>query len=206
MIYDITRPLFPGTAVFPGDAPVSLIETMAMRRGDACNVTALTLSAHAGTHVDAPRHCADGSLGVDALALDALVGPARVVSLAAHGAITLDSIQALPLEGVLRLLLHTPASDIPNDVLPTEFAYLAPEAADWLGCRGIRLIGTDAPSVDEASSVELPVHHVFLSQGTVIVENLCLRGVPDGDYELIALPLKLVGGDGAPARVILRTL
>jgi len=206
MIYDISRPLSPAAAVYPGDTPVSLTETMAMRRGDACNVTAFTMSAHAGTHIDAPRHCADGAPGIDAAPLDALVGPARVVSLAATGAITLDAVERWPLEGVRRLLLHTPASETPYDEFDPGFACFTPDAAEWLARSGVRLIGTDAPSVDEASSHELPVHHVFLSRGIAIVENLCLRGVPDGDYELIALPLKLVGGDAAPARVILRTL
>jgi arylformamidase len=156
--------------------------------------------------VDAPRHCIDGAPGVDALDLDALTGPARVVRVAGRGAIGLAELRALTLDGARRLLFHTPASDAPGETWEPRFAYFTPQAAAWLAERGARLIGTDAPSIDPADSADLPAHHAFLERGVVVVENLILRGVPDGDYELIALPLRIAGGDGAPARVILRTL
>ncbi len=203
MIYDITRPLFRGTAVFPGDMPVSLIETLSLARGDSCNVGALTMSLHAGTHIDAPRHYAIDAPGIDATPLDGLIGLARVVDAPVTGPITLPLAQAWPLEGVTRLLIHTPASDTPHDVFDPDFAWFTPEAADYLGRRGVRLLGTDAPSVDEATSADLPAHKAFLRHNITLMENLCLRGVPAGDYHLIALPLKIVDGDAAPARAIL---
>lgn len=203
MIYDITRPLFRGTAVFPGDTPVSLIETLSLARGDSCTVSALTMSLHAGTHIDAPRHYAPGAPGIDAMRLDDLVGPARVIDAPVRGPISLSLAQTWPLDGVTRLLIHTPASDTPPDVFDPDFAWFTPEAADCLGRRGVRLLGTDAPSVDEAASVDLPAHKVFLRHAITLIENLCLRGVPAGDYQLIALPLRIVDGDAGPARVIL---
>lgn len=203
MIYDITRPLFPGAAVFPGDTPVSLIETLSLARGDSCNVSALTMSLHAGTHIDAPRHYALGAPGIDATPLDALVGPARVVHAPLTGPIPLSLAQAWPLAGVTRLLIRTPASDTPHDVFDPDFAWFTREAADYLGRRGVRLLGTDAPSVDEATSADLPAHTMFLRHTITLVENLCLRDVPEGDYQLIALPLRIVDGDAGPARVIL---
>jgi arylformamidase len=201
MLYDISRPLTPRTAVFPGDTPVSITPVMQMREGDSCNVSSITMSVHAGTHVDAPRHYADDAPGVDTLDLNTLIGPARVVTLPED----LAGLRELAGLRGLALIIHTHASDTPHDVFDPSFAHFTPQDADWLGQQGVRLIGTDAPSVDEATSQDLPAHKMFLRHGIIIVENLCLRGVPDGDYELIALPLKIVEGDAAPARVILRS-
>lgn len=215
MLYDITRTLTPRTAVFPGDTPVSIVPTLQMRAGDACNVTAIAMSAHAGTHVDAPRHYSDAGIGIDAVSLDVLIGPARVVTLNVPEVITIADLErtlqlTYPASDsayatrATRLLIHTRASDVPDDVWDDAFAYFDPQAADWLGANGVRLIGTDAPSVDPAASKDLPAHNAFLRHGVVIVENLCLRDVPDGEYELIALPLKIADNDAAPARVALR--
>jgi arylformamidase len=204
-IYDITRPLSPHTAVFPGDVPVRIAPTMQMRNGDSCNVTAITLSTHAGTHVDAPRHYNDEGCGVDAIPLDVLIGPARVISLTTETKITTADLQRA-LEGrpfPMRLLIHTPASERREDVWSAAFSTFAPDVAEWLGASGLRLIGTDAPSVDPAESKDLPAHRAFLRHGVFILENICLRDVPDGDYELIALPLRLVDGDAAPTRAVL---
>ncbi|MFC1464415.1 MAG: cyclase family protein [Candidatus Brachytrichaceae bacterium NZ_4S206] len=228
MLYDITRTLAPRTAVFPGDTPVAIVPTLQMRAGDSCNVTAITMSAHAGTHVDAPRHYSDAGAGIDAVSLDVLIGPARVITLDVPEAITIADLErALQLAhsasdahhttrdtrllnsqfsifNFTRLLIHTRASDVPDDVWDDTFAYFDPQAADWLGGHGVRLIGTDAPSVDPAASKDLPAHNTFLRHGVIIVENLRLCNVPDGEYELIALPLKIADNDAAPARVVLR--
>ncbi len=203
MIYDITRPLFGGTAVFPGDTPVSLVETLSLTRGDSCTVSALTMSLHAGTHIDAPRHYAIGAPGIDAMRLDVLIGPARVVVVPTTGPIPLAVAQTWPLDGVTRLLVRTPASDTPSEVFDPDFAWFMPDVADYLGRRGVRLLGTDAPSVDEATSADLPAHKMFLRHTIALIENLCLRNVPAGDYHLIALPLKIIDGDAGPARVVL---
>jgi arylformamidase len=208
-LYDITRTLTPRTAVFPGDTPVAITPTMQMRNGDSANVTSLAMSAHAGTHVDAPRHYADDGEGIDGVSLDILIGPARVVTLDVREVITVHDLETIrqPTPDSLppiRLLIHTRASDAPDDVWSADFVYFTSEAAEWLGANGVQLIGTDAPSVDPATSKDLPAHRAFLKHDVIILENLCLRGVPDGDYELIALPLKIKDNDAAPARVILR--
>jgi arylformamidase len=207
MIYDITRTLSAQTPVYPGDPPVVIQPVAQIARGDACNVSSISMSVHAGTHIDAPRHYADGATGIDALDLHALIGPARVVSLYAQSEITPEALcSALPgtLCG-LAVLIHTHASEAQGTQFDPSYAPLTPQAAEWLGRAGARLIGTDAPSVDAADSSDLPTHKTCQRAGILIIENLLLRGVPDGDYELIALPLKIAGADGAPARVVLTT-
>ncbi len=205
MRYDITRALTPRTAVFPGDTPVCITPVMQIKAGDSCNVTSITMSAHAGTHVDAPLHYADDQAGIEAVSLDVLIGPTRVVTLNAGDVITIDDLQtALGDAPFTRLLIHTRASDVPDDVWQPDFVCFEPAAAAWLGERGCRLVGTDAPSVDPAASRDLPAHKAFLHGNVIIMENLCLAGVPDGTYELVALPLRIAGNDAAPARVILR--
>ena len=206
MFYDLSRALTPHIAVFPGDTPVSITQNLLLQQGDACNLSSITMSVHAGTHVDAPRHNSDAGLGIDRVPLDVLIGPARVVTLTVKEAITLADVASLDLTGVTRLIVHTRDSDVPNDVFDGDLVYFTPDAAAWLGRQGMRLIGTDAPSVDPVSSADLTAHLAFLRHDVVIVENLCLRHVPDGDYEVMALPLCIAESDGAPARVVLRTL
>lgn len=203
MLYDITRPLTSHTAVFPGDPPVVITQVMQIAQGDACNVSSISMSAHAGTHIDAPRHYSNDGISVDRLPLEALIGPARVITLEALDAVSLADVQRLGDVCGLAVLVHTRASDTPHDVFDPRFTYFSAQAAEWLGQQGARMIGTDAPSVDAATSADLPVHHIFLRHNVIIMENLFLRDVPDGDYMLIALPLKIADCDAAPARVIL---
>lgn len=206
MLYDITRPLSPRTAVYPGDTPVTIAPTSQMRAGALCNVSSITMSVHAGTHIDAPRHYADGAPGVDALALEVLTGTARVVSLDVAAAIDVADLAGSGAVGAPALLAHTRGSDTPSDVFDPHFVSFTPAAAVWLGEHGIRLVGIDTPSVDPADSTDLPVHRIFLRYGIIIIENLDLRGVPDGDYQLMALPLRIADCDAAPARVLLEML
>jgi arylformamidase len=206
MLYDISRALTPKTAVFPGDTQVTITSVMRIADGASCNVTALAMSAHAGTHIDAPLHYADTGAPIDAVSLETLIGRCRVITHTGSGMITDADLQAIDLHGVTRLLFHTRASAVPDDLWEPDFAAFTPEAAERIGSNGIRFIGTDAPSVDPASSKTLPAHMTFLRHNVIICENLCLTGVPDGDYELIALPLRIAGNDAAQARVILRTI
>ena len=205
MIYDITRPLTPNTAVFPGDTPVSLKQVMRMQDGDSCNVSALTMSVHAGTHVDAPLHYAIDGIGIDQVALNILIGPVRVASFDVAHSIVKADLEKHDLRGVQRLLVHTWGSNTPHHFFDRGFVHVDPEAADYLGQIGLKLIGMDTPSVDEVSSKALPAHLTFLKHNVIIMENLCLTDVPDGDYELIALPIKIAHCDAAPARVLLRS-
>jgi arylformamidase len=205
MLYDITRPLTPRTAVFPGDTPVSLVRVADITRGASVNVTAITCSSHGGTHVDAPLHYSAAGASIEQVDLDVLIGPCRVLTLAEPGDVTLAALHArLGETAPVRLLLHTRSSAVPDDMWDDAFAAIAPDAAEWLGAAGVRLIGVDGPSVDPASSKLLPAHNAFLRRSVTIMENLQLTGVPDGEYELIALPLRIAGIDAAPARVVLR--
>jgi arylformamidase len=208
MIYDITRILSAKTPVYPGDPPVVISPVAQIATGDPCNVSSISMSVHAGTHIDAPRHYADGAPGVDALDLHTLIGPARVVSLSVRDEITSEALRIAlpgPLDG-FAVLVHTPAGDADaGEEFDRSFVHFTPQAAEWLGTAGVRLIGTDAPSVDSADSMELAAHKAFHRAGITIIENLLLRNVPDGAYQLIALPLKIAGADGAPARVVLIT-
>jgi arylformamidase len=204
-VYDVTVPVRAGMAVYDGDPPVRLTRHAAMAGGALANVSRLDFGVHTGTHVDAPAHFIEGGAGVDALPLDALVGPAWVVD-----ATTLDQdIDVLALQGLdlpagaERVLFHTRSSELWE--LPeysSEFIGLTAEAARALVQRGVRLVGADylsiAPVTDPA-----PTHLEFLRAGVVILEGLDLRGVPAGPYQLICLPLLIEGADGAPARALL---
>ncbi len=205
MFYDITRSLTPNLAGWPGDTSFSARWVMRMAEGDSVNVSALTLSAHLGTHADAPYHFAEDGMRLDEMPLDAYVGPAQVVELDLTGPILPGHLAHLNLAAVERLLIKTPASQRADDHWADDFAYLAVETADLLARAGVRLFGTDAPSVDFVSSKTLDAHHALRRGNVAILEGLLLAHVPPGLYELIALPLK-VALDGGPVRAVLRTL
>ncbi|HQV68971.1 MAG TPA: cyclase family protein [Thermoflexales bacterium] len=205
MIYDITRPLKPDTAVFPGDTPVRFSTVLRLADGASCNLSAISMTAHAGTHVDGECHYDDASAGVDAVPLEVLIGLARVITLPDDmPVITRAWLQTHNLRGVKRLLLHTKNSAAPDDVFDVNFPYFEPDAAEYLGEIGVRLICTDCPSVDKSDAKTLIAHAGFFKHHVFIAENVQLTGIADGEYELVILPLKLAGRDGAPARAILR--
>ncbi len=158
--------------------------------------------------MDAPRHLLSGAAGVDSVDLDACMGPARVVDVGEVGSIGSELLSSLlsPVACVERLLLKSRCSSGDPQARHPTFPALEPAAAEALLRAGLVLLGVDAPSVDPADSQELPVHRTLLEAGVVLLENLWLAGVPPGDYELVALPLKLVGCDGSPVRAVLRTL
>jgi arylformamidase len=204
-IYDITRTLSPSIAVWPGDTPFSTQVMMDMDKGDSANVTTLTISSHCGTHVDAPYHFVNNDLPLEQIPLDIYVGPATVVTVQRQaGPLTVADFPDLNWDRVERLLVHSVASDHPLDQFLAEYVYPSPELADFMGEKGVILFGSDAASMDTVDSGTLPNHHALQRNGIFILENLALAGVPDGEYELIALPLKIEGGDGSPVRAILR--
>ena len=206
ILYDITRPLVAGHPVWPGDSPCRIEWKARLGPGVAYNQSELRMSPHTGTHADGPFHMlADGAM-IGAAPLDAYLGPARVVD--ATGRASLDAAWAAEvLAGGApeRLLVHTGAWTDPAE-FPTRFAALDREAARVLVDAGVRLFGTDAPSPDPFDSPDLPAHHVLLGAGAGILENLLLDGVPPGEYELIALPLKLMDAEASPIRAVLRGL
>jgi arylformamidase len=208
-LYDITRSISAGTVVWEGDPLPNLQRVQRLEAGDSYNLTRLDISAHTSTHVDAPLHFVPGGAGVDSLPLDVLVGPAWVADLSGCAEIhAADLVSAAIPVGVTRLLLKT--GSMPEEtttVFDPGFAALALDGARWLLERGVRLVGIDTISIEGYASVNASsaVHHALLEAGVVIIENLELSAVVPGAYRVTCLPLKLVGADGAPARVILES-
>jgi arylformamidase len=204
-IIDITVPIRSSMVVFEGDPPVRLVQHASMARGDLCDVSRLEFGVHTGTHVDAPGHFIQGAPGVEALPLDALLGPAWVVDATGRerdlDEVALDSLD-LPADAQ-RILFKTDNSLLwERAAFSSDYIGLTAGAAARLVERGVRLVGADylsiAPSDDPA-----PTHRELLSAGVVILEGLDLRGVEAGRYELRCLPLRLDCTDGAPARALL---
>ncbi|HET6230593.1 MAG TPA: cyclase family protein [Longimicrobiaceae bacterium] len=206
MLIDISRPVVTGTPVWPGDAPCCVAWTMLRSEGETVNVAELRMSAHTGTHADGPFHVSDQGVRIGAAPLEAYVGPALVVDARGHTSIG-AALAGLAVERWRpeRVLFRTGAWTDPA-VFPMSFAAIEPEAARILAAAGVRLVGTDAPSVDAFDSKDLPTHNVFGDAGIAILENLLLDHVGAGEYELIALPLRLDEADASPVRAVLRTL
>jgi arylformamidase len=211
-ILDVSIPVHTAMIVYPGDPTVELAPAQRIERGDPSNVSSLRLGTHTGTHVDPPAHFLPGGPTADALPLDVLVGPAVVADLRdAEGAIGPAELDRLALpDGVERLLLRTRNSDLwgrpTGAAFPDSWIGLASDGAGWMVERGVRLAGIDFLSIeppDTGVGVGFPTHRALLEAGVVVVEGLDLREVPAGAYQLLCLPLPLVGGDGAPARVVL---
>jgi arylformamidase len=204
-LYDISRTISPALAVWPGDTPFSFAHNLRRQEGASVNLTTLTLSPHTGSHADAPYHFVDGDLHPAEVSLDPYIGPARVVTVARReGGMVPADFAGSRLEGTPRLLVHTWVSDLPDEQWPDNFPYLTVDLVEWLAGQGVVLIGLDGPSVDCFDSQDLPCHHRLRERGMVNLESLRLAGIPDGVYELIALPLKLAGVCGSPVRAVLR--
>jgi arylformamidase len=196
---------------WPGDPAVELDPAKRIARGDAANVSLLRLGTHTGTHVDPPFHFIDGAATADELDPAVLVGRATVADLRAiTGNVGPAELEALALDdGTERLLLRTPNSDLwrnGSDIrFPDHYTALDPEGARWCVEHNVRLVGTDFLSIEEKGAEGHPTHVTLLEAGVVIVEGLDLHDVDPGVYTLICAPLKIGGGDGAPARVFLTT-
>lgn len=206
-LYDITRTISPALQVWPGDTPFSFEMALRKSEGSPVNLTTLTLSAHTGTHADAPYHYDDGGAHPAGLSLEPYIGPAHVVTIARQrGGIVPTDFEGRDLNGMRRLLIHTRVSDLPDNQWSQNFPYPTVELIDWLGEQGTVLLGVDMPSVDTFDSKTLDCHHRLYQHGIANLETLCLKDVPDGVYELVALPLKIDGVCGSPVRAILREL
>lgn len=208
-IYDITVPIRAGMPIYEGDPAVEIEAWSAFAKGNSSNVSFLHLGAHTGTHVDAPAHFIEGASRIDSLPMEILIGPARVVRVPDNFTeIDPDFLQGCQLDQVERVIFHTRNSAFWNEGFRKDFTHLLPEAAELLVSQGIKLVGTDYLSIEKFHSGHHRTHLTLLSKGVVIVEGLNLSGVAAGDYELICLPMKIAdgAGDGAPARVVLRTL
>jgi arylformamidase len=204
MIYDLSPPLSPRLRVWPGDTPLSRELLCDLHRGDNVTLSTLRATAHLGAHADAPSHYGIDAATIDECRLDYYLGPCQVVR-----------VKAMPRTRITPEMLPSGAIQAPRVLLDTstypdpeqfneDFAALAPELVEHLHRQGVQLIGIDSPSVDLFDSKDLPSHRQFLRFDMAILEGLLLKDVPEGVYELIALPLKLVDFDASPVRAILR--
>lgn len=204
-LWDISPPIHDASPVFPGDTPYSQQWCATISPQCPVNVSAITLSPHVGAHADAPLHYAADGAAIGAVDLDTFLGPCRVIHAIGQGPLLL-----------WQHLEHAITPDLPERVLVRTYARApmgwdgdlaayAPETVERLADLGVRLIGIDTASIDPASSKTLDSHQVIRRRGLRVLENLVLDAVPEGDYELIALPLKLTQADASPVRAILRT-
>lgn len=204
-LWDISPVVAPDAPIFPGDEPYSLRWTARLSPGCPVNLSAITMSPHVGAHADAPLHYADGVASAAQVDLDPYLGRCRVI----------HAIDCGPLIRIEHL--RHAAEDLPPRVLVRcnrradtawnpDFSAYAPETVEWLAAQGVTLIGLDTPSVDPATSKTLDSHQQLLRLNLRVLENLVLDDVPEGDYELIALPLKLAGACASPVRAVLRAL
>lgn len=210
--YDLSVPLSSELPTYPGDPGIHIQDWSKLANGDGANLSALSFGAHTGTHVDAPAHFFDGAKKVDALALDVLIGEAHVIEVPEekrvidHEFVTANC--ARPSERVLFKTRNSAFWTRDFTEFRTDFTHLDLPAAQALIDLGVKLVGIDYLSVEKFASKDHEVHRALLSHEVIIVEGLNLGGVPAGKYELICLPLRLHShlGDGAPARVVLRTI
>ena len=205
-LWDISPPVQEGSPVFPGDTPYQQRSSAQIGPGCPVNVSAITLSPHVGAHADAPLHYDPQGAAIGAVSLEPFLGRCRVIhAIGVHPLILWEHVahaaQALP----PRVLVRTYAR-APIERWDPQLAAFAPETVERLADAGVQLIGIDTASIDPADSKTLDSHQVIRRSGMRVLENLVLDDVPEGDFELIALPLKLVQADASPVRAILRSL
>jgi arylformamidase len=205
MVFDISPLISERLQVWPGDTPVRREVLYDMDRGDHLTLSTLNATVHLGAHADAPSHYCRGAAAIQDRSLDYYLGPCQVIRPSARAADSIGPESIRVSIAAPRVLLATDTFPDP-EYFQRNFAYLSPDLVDWLHDRGVILVGVDTPSVDRFDAIELLVHHRFLKHDMAILEGLVLRDVPEGLYELIALPLKLAGFDASPVRAILRSL
>ena len=204
-LWDISPSISPETPAFPGDTVYSQRWHAQIGPGCPVNVSAITMSPHLGAHADAPLHYGAGASAIGEVGLDPYLGPCRVIHAVNRGPLVTrahleHAAAALPPRVLVRTCVAAPAN------WSEQFAAFAPDTIDWLAGLGVRLVGIDSQSVDPASSKTLDSHQRLLKHDMRVLENLVLDEVEAGDYELIALPLKLAGADASPVRAVLRSL
>lgn len=208
MLYDITPPVTDKVGVWPGDTKLSREVLCDLSKGDTVTLSTVRATVHLGAHADGPNHYDPKGVGIGERSLEHYLGPCQVMTArVGRGSRVGVADLAIPAAGITqkRVLIRTGSFPDP-DMWNEDFAALAPELIDHLAARGVITIGIDTPSVDVQTSKDLPSHKAMARHDMAILEGLLLRDVPDGEYELIALPLKLMGFDASPVRAVLRTL
>lgn len=206
-IYDITVPISNGVPIYDGDSEARVESFAALERGDSANVSKMCFGVHTATHVDAPNHFIEGTRTVDELDLEKLMGPCRVIEVPDE-VMLIEPENIGELDGVERVLFKTRNSafwSTPEAGFRTDFTAISQATADKLVETGIKLVGIDYLSIEAFGSTGHPVHLALLEREVVILEGVDLREVPSGDYDIICMPLKYIGGtgDGSPARTVL---
>ena len=203
-LIDVSVPLDAQLPTYPHNTPFALEAIKRLANGDSSNVSTLHMSAHTGTHVDAPRHFFDSGQGTESLALELLIGRARVIEVSSRG-ISAEDLAAVDLSDDIRVLIKTRNSRLwGSPEFHTDYVGVTESGARHLVEHGIKLLGVDYLSVERYKTPGAPAHHVLLGSGIIVIEGLNLRDVEPGLYDLYCLPLRIVGSDGAPARVVLR--
>lgn len=203
---DVSIPLRSGMVHWPDNPPVVVERTMDLEKGDACTVSRLSMGAHTGTHMDAPSHFVAGGPSLDALPFDAVVGRARVVAIRSPRAVTVEELRRHAIRRGERILFRTRNSGRcwGTDAFVEDFVYVTADAARYLAERGVRLVGIDYLSVGGYVHDGRETHEALLGAGIWVVEGLDLSRVQPGPVDFVCLPLRLGGGEGAPARAIVR--
>jgi arylformamidase len=205
MLYDITPPITPSLGVWPGDTAMRREVLLDMKAGANITLSTLHATVHLGAHADGPNHYGRDAEAIDRRALELYLGLCQVVRATAKRGERVRPTDLCAAIHAPRVLIHTGTFPDPER-WNEDFAALDPELVDALHHQGVRLIGVDTPSVDLFHSKDLPAHQRFLANDMAILEGVVLDRVPEGAYELIALPLRLVGFDASPVRAVLRTL
>ena len=203
---DVTVPLRTGMVHWPGDPPARISHALDMERGDPCTVSLLEIGAHTGTHMDAPAHFVRGGVGIDALPLDTAIGSARVIAIQDPESIKPEELRRHRLRRGERILFKTgnSARCWDKDSFVEDFVYISAAAAQYLAERQVRLVGIDYLSVGGFRADGVETHQALLQAGIWIIEGLNLKRVRPGRVQLVCLPLRIAGADGAPCRAILR--
>jgi len=205
---DVSVTVRHGMPHWPDNPPIVMQRAMAIERGDGCNVSHLAMGVHSGTHIDGPVHFVHQAAGVDEMPLTATMGPARVIEITHPREITVGELRPHALRAGERVLFKT--SNSPRawqaDTFVEDFVYISEQAAGYLTETGVQTVGVDYLSVGGYHADGAKIHQILLTAGIWIIEGLDLSAVQAGPYEMICLPVKLHGSDGAPARAILRPL
>jgi arylformamidase len=205
---DISAAIHAGMTVWKGDPPITLEQLTFLEKGDLYNASRIACSVHTGTHMDAPRHFLSGGAAMDAMPLEATLGPCVVAGIEDPVCVRPEELEPLDLESGARLLLRTRNStERPLDgEFDENFVYVSAAAARWMVEKRVRTVGIDYLSVGGFTQDLVETHEILLGAGVWVIEGLRLGHVEPGRYELACLPLKIAGCDGAPARAALRKL
>jgi arylformamidase len=205
---DISIPLHNGMVGWPGDAPFERLQTLHISKGDVCNLSQFCSSAHIGTHMDAPRHFLADGRGMETMPIEATIGPARVIAIHHPELIKVEELEPHHLRQGERVLFKTKnsAHHWKTNTFQEKFVHIPEATAHYLAKCGVQTIGVDYLSVGGYQTDSAETHRALLHAGIWLIEGLNLEHVDPGDYELVCLPLKMVGSDGAPARAVVRKL